>query len=148
MNEDEMVGWHHWLHGRESEQAPGDGVGQESLVWCIPWGCEESDMTDQLNNKSSWFQRYASSLSFSKWKYQFLLHFHCDIYHSLSSLSKNYFIPSYFSSLAGSDGKEPACNAGLKVVVAQPFLTLCDPWTIACQAPLSMEFFRQFYWSG
>ena len=25
--------------------------------------------------------------------------------------------------------------------------TLCDPWTIACQAPLSMEFFRQEYWS-
>ena len=22
------------------------------------------------------------------------------------------------------------------------------PWTIACQAPLSMEFFRQGYWSG
>ena len=27
-------------------------------------------------------------------------------------------------------------------------LTLCDPWTIACQAPLSMEFTRQEYWSG
>ena len=22
------------------------------------------------------------------------------------------------------------------------------PWTVACQAPLSMEFFRQDYWSG
>ena len=22
------------------------------------------------------------------------------------------------------------------------------PWTVACQAPLSMEFFRQQYWSG
>ena len=27
-------------------------------------------------------------------------------------------------------------------------LTLCDPWTIACQTPLSMEFSRQEYWSG
>ena len=27
MTEDEMVGWHHWLNGRESEQAPGDGEG-------------------------------------------------------------------------------------------------------------------------
>ena len=26
-------------------------------------------------------------------------------------------------------------------------LTLCNPWTVACQAPLSMEFFRQDYWS-
>ena len=49
MNEDKMVGWHHWLNGHEFEQAPGDGEGQESLVCCIPWGCEESDMTEQLN---------------------------------------------------------------------------------------------------
>ena len=25
---------------------------------------------------------------------------------------------------------------------------LCNPWTVACQAPLSMGFFRQEYWSG
>ena len=25
--------------------------------------------------------------------------------------------------------------------------TLCDPWAVACQAPLSMEFSRQEYWS-
>ena len=30
MTEDEMVGWHHWLNGHESEQAPGDGEGQGS----------------------------------------------------------------------------------------------------------------------
>ena len=32
--------------------------------------------------------------------------------------------------------------------VTQLCLTLCDPWTIACQAPLSMAFSRQEYWSG
>ena len=31
---------------------------------------------------------------------------------------------------------------------AQSCLTLCDPWTIARQAPLCMGFFRQEYWSG
>ena len=31
MTEDEMVGWCHWLDGREFEQAPGDGEGQGSL---------------------------------------------------------------------------------------------------------------------
>ena len=36
----------------------------------------------------------------------------------------------YFSSLVGSDGKESACNAGVKVKVAQPCLTLCNPWTV------------------
>ena len=29
----------------------------------------------------------------------------------------------------------------------QSCLTLCDPMTVACQAPLSMEFSRQEYWS-
>ena len=32
--------------------------------------------------------------------------------------------------------------------VPQSCLTLCDPWTVALQAPLSMGFSRQEYWSG
>ena len=32
MTEDEMIGWHHQLNGREFEQAPGDYEGQGSLV--------------------------------------------------------------------------------------------------------------------
>ena len=27
-------------------------------------------------------------------------------------------------------------------------LTLAAPWTVACQIPLSMAFFRQEYWGG
>ena len=50
MTEDKMVGWHHQLNGHECEQTLGDGEGQESLVCCRLWGCEESDMTLQLNN--------------------------------------------------------------------------------------------------
>ena len=45
-----MVGWHHQLNGHEFEQALGDGDGQGSLMCCSPWGCKESDMTEQLNN--------------------------------------------------------------------------------------------------
>ena len=33
-------------------------------------------------------------------------------------------------------------------LVAQSCLTLVTPWTIARQAPLSMGFSRQEYWSG
>ena len=33
-------------------------------------------------------------------------------------------------------------------LVSKSCLTLCDPWTVALQAPLSMEFSRQKYWSG
>ena len=47
--EDETVGWHHQLNGHESEQAPGVGDGQGSLVCCSPWGGKESDTTEQLN---------------------------------------------------------------------------------------------------
>ena len=52
MTEDKMVGWHYRLNGHEFEQAPGDGEGQGSLECCSPWGCKESDTTEQLNNSN------------------------------------------------------------------------------------------------
>ena len=33
-------------------------------------------------------------------------------------------------------------------LVAKSCPTLATPWTVACQAPLSMGFLRQAYWSG
>ena len=48
--EEEMVGWHHHLDGHEFEQTPGDSEGQGSLACCSPWGCKESDTTEQLNS--------------------------------------------------------------------------------------------------
>ena len=45
-----MIGWYDQLYGHEFEQAPGVGDGQGSLVCCHPWGCKESDTTQQLNN--------------------------------------------------------------------------------------------------
>ena len=50
VKEDEMTGWHHRLNEHKFEQTPGDGEGQGSLACCSPWGCKESDMTEQLNN--------------------------------------------------------------------------------------------------
>ena len=47
--EDEMVGWHHWLNGHESEWTPGVGDGQGGLACCSPWGHKEADMTERLN---------------------------------------------------------------------------------------------------
>ena len=46
MTEDEMVGWHHRLNGREFEQTSGDVDGQGGLACCGPWGCKESDVTE------------------------------------------------------------------------------------------------------
>ena len=50
MTEGEIVGWHHGLHGHESEQTPGDNEGQGSPVSCSPWDCKDWDMTSRLNN--------------------------------------------------------------------------------------------------
>ena len=51
MAKGEMVGWHHWFNGHDFEQTPGDGEGQGSLLCYSPWGCKESDTTEQLNSK-------------------------------------------------------------------------------------------------
>ena len=76
--EDEMVGWHHQLDGHEFEQAPGVcthththslqltvilGEGQGSLVYCSPWGCKESDMTERLNWTEVHSQYYVSTIT-------------------------------------------------------------------------------------
>ena len=45
VTEDEVVGWHHWLDGREFKQIQGDSEGQGSLACCSPWGHKESDTT-------------------------------------------------------------------------------------------------------
>ena len=46
MMEDEMIGQHHRLDGREFEQAPGVGEGLGSLVCCSAQGRKESGTTE------------------------------------------------------------------------------------------------------
>ena len=55
MTEDEAVGWHHRLNGHELYQAPRVGDRQGGLECCSPWGCKESDMTEQLTNRTMQF---------------------------------------------------------------------------------------------
>ena len=50
MSEDEMVGKYHWFNEHEFQQTQGDSQGEGSLACCSPWGCKESDTTEQLNN--------------------------------------------------------------------------------------------------
>ena len=71
---------------------------------------------------------------------------------SRETLSPFYpFHNSYYSVGQGKPLKQPkgrqseSVGAGL---VAKWCLTLATPWTVACQAPLSMGFPRQEYWSG
>ena len=64
-----------------------------------------------------------------------------------------YFTQRLNQNIDGTeyDGKEDIrklhCGAKL-CLVTQLCLSVCGPWTIACQAPLSMGFPRQEYWSG
>ena len=68
MTEDEMVGWYHQLNGHEFEQIPGSSEGQGSLECCSPWGCKESDPTEQLNNNNFFFLiQSISSRNFLIW---------------------------------------------------------------------------------
>ena len=55
--EDETVGCHHWLKGREFEQLLGDSEGQGSLACYSPWGHKESDTTEGLN-KSNHYKEF------------------------------------------------------------------------------------------
>ena len=49
MTEDQMVGWHHWLSGHESEQILGNSERQGNLACCSPWRWKESDSTEWLH---------------------------------------------------------------------------------------------------
>ena len=68
-----MVRQHHQLNGRESEQVPGDGEGQESLSCCSPWG---QDMTQQLNNNSLVIMKQDHLLMF--WKKRLGIEIRCN----------------------------------------------------------------------
>ena len=61
MAEDEMIGWQYWLDGYESEQAPGVGDGQGSMVMDRKPGVSKSHIplsgwtTANLRNKKIFF---------------------------------------------------------------------------------------------
>ena len=69
MTEDEMIGWHPWLDGPKFEQAPGVADRQGGLVCWSPWGCKESDTTEQLN--------WTELLVYHVVVFQSLSHVHC-----------------------------------------------------------------------
>ena len=56
ITEDEIVGWHHWLDGHESEQSPRVGDGQGNLACRSPWDLKEWDTSKWLNWTEQIFQ--------------------------------------------------------------------------------------------
>ena len=71
--EDEMVGWHHWLDGHESEWTPGVDDGQGGLACCDSWGRKESDTTERLNWRESYSSPHLCSYNSQEPWFQFLL---------------------------------------------------------------------------
>ena len=53
--EDEMVRWHHWFTGYESEGTLGDREGQGSLVCYSPWGHKDLDGYDLATEQQQSF---------------------------------------------------------------------------------------------
>ena len=90
VTEDEMIGWHHRLHGQEFEQTPGGSEGQGRQSCCTPSDYKESDATQQLdsNSKSPW----VCSTSFEL-ELLVMLSDHLTFYSSL------LLLPSVFTSI-------------------------------------------------
>ena len=81
-----MVGWHHRLDGHEFEPAPGYGEGQGDLVCCSPWGCKESDMTEQLNNNNK-----LKTTNFWPSRFSMISKFHSSVDKNISKKKKAPF---------------------------------------------------------
>ena len=78
----EMVGWHPWLNGCESEQTPGDSEGQGgSLECCSPWGLKESGTTERLH----WTVRLLLFLQQVKLRFRLVTDFSSCKWHSLEA---------------------------------------------------------------
>ena len=60
--DDEIIEWHHWLHGHKFEQTLGDSERQGSQLCSSPWGRKESDTTEGLNNNISRHQVQSKKL--------------------------------------------------------------------------------------
>ena len=73
-----------------------------------------------------------------------LRHFplHCDF----MALTFKWFNPSQMIAVFQKDPSK--ISHGCCCLVAQACLTLATPWTVACQAPLSMGFPTQGDWNG
>ena len=84
--EDEMVGFHHRLTGREFEQALGDSEGQGRLACCSPWSHKESDTTEWLN--SSKLKTSNCNLS----GVQMIMKFHSSVEENISKKKKAFLL--------------------------------------------------------
>ena len=144
MTEDEMAGWHYRLNGHGFGWTPDVGDGQGGLACCDSWGRKELDMTEWLN-----------------WTEVNNIVEHLFMFYILS-LEKCLDLLPIFDQVVWFLLLLLSCMSYLCILVIKFLLVMptCQPshfshvWlfvtpgTVACQAPLSMVFSRQEYWSG
>ena len=128
--EDEMARWHHWLSGHESEQIQGDSEVQGSLACCSSWVCKESDTPAAA----------AKSLQ--------LCPTLCDPIDSSPPGSPDPGILQARRLEWVAISFSNAWKWKVKVKSLSRVRLFATPWTAAHQAPPSMGFSRQEYWSG
>ena len=96
-----------------------------------------------------WFP-YSDLLRISYVPYGFMSFYTKDINSDMfvNTFSFKFLYKSLSLSIIFSLSILSSCSLGVVVLVAQSGPTLCNPWTVACRAPLSMGFSRQEYRSG
>ena len=157
--------------GHELGQGLRIGGGQGSLACCIPWGCKELDMTEQLNSgmdKGKEKPLFMAKRTLSRGP----LKTHKCSRSQISRVERilvidsinicfyfyyrqgNWSLKELFSQITYLPGKVKskqcffACALSEVSEVIQSCPILVTPWTVAHQAPLSMRFSRQEHWSG
>ena len=129
------------------------------LAWRIPmagyssWDCKESDMTEQLSTTqhSIYVCFYCNLWPFSIWQWNSYMQINIILFYYLPC-SKKGFEDGCFLRTRIKMGHfcrmqvVPKCSES--VSHSSHVWLFATPWIVDCQAPLSMGFPRQEYWSG
>ena len=121
-----------WFNGHRFEQIPGDREGQRRLVCCSPRGHKESDMTAAA--AAAKLRQSCPTL--------------CD---PIDGSPPDSPVPGILKARTLECVAISFSNAWkwkVKLKSLSHVRLLAIPWTVAHQAPLSMGFSRQEYWSG
>ena len=142
-SEDEIIGWHHQCNGHEFGQTWGHG----DLTCFSPWGHKELDMTGQPNNNNFiYIYIYAHTYTAAKSLQSCLT-----LYDPTYSSPPGSPIPGILQARTLEWVEISFSNAWkwkMKVKSLSCVWLLPTSWTAAYQAPPSLGFSRQEYWSG
>ena len=143
--EDEMVEQHHWLKGQEFEQILGHSEEQGNLARCNPWGHSQAQLSDWTTKTiRKYMMRQIAAAAKSLQSCPTL----CD---PIDGSPPGSPVPGILQARTLEWVAISFSNAWkwkVKVNSLNRVWLLATPWTAAFQAPPSLGFSRQEYWSG